>query len=691
MKIISSSTMSKFIYLIALMWSYSPHSFTQSVGSVAQSEEDYFEIIDIPIPEDVLLEVGGMTNLPNGNIAICTRRGEVWVVSNTENYKPTFKRYAHGLHEPLGIAYKDGALYVAQRGELTRLVDRNVDGIADLYEKVTSWPLSGNYHEYSYGPALLPNGNFMVTLNLGWVDRLGRMESLVPWRGWVVEVTPSGKIIPYATGLRSPAGYWVNDQGEFFYSENQGDWVGSGRISHVQKGDFLGNPKGLKWANVSGLSLDLKPEEVPDTEESMVKVAQEVPELRLPAVWLPHGIMGSSTAGFLFDDTEGNFGPFAGHIFIGDQGQSKIMRMDMELVNGEYQGVIFPFMEGFSSGVFRMIWGSDASMLVGMTSRGWSSTGGESYGLQKVIWKGSVPFEMKTVKANPDGFLIEFTQPVDRGLAADLSSYEITNFNYKYRARYGSPVIEKGSCPIRSVNISDDGLKVNVVVDSLKLGYIHEIKIHDVVSYAGKSLLHNVGYYTLNNIPEDKKEKVDHKKGSADMRHLKRSNVKMASTVKKETTKEVKSQAQFKSNALKDISNKRETNVPEHWNGHIDQTMVIGTKPGLKYDIERMTFKAGSRVRLVFQNNDDMLHNLVIVLPGSAIEVGEMALKLGLDGQGMNYIPDSDKVLFYTHLLEPNKSETIYFRVPEKPGEYEYVCTVPGHYYAMRGIIKVIE
>src|SRR5690606_27380582 len=152
------------------------------------------------------------------------------------------------------------------------------------------------------------------------------------------------------------------------------------------------------------------------------------------AVWLPHGIMGSSTSGFLFDDTEGKFGPFAGHIFIGDQGQSKIRRMDMELVNGEYQGVIFPFREGLSSGVFRMIWGNDASMLVGMTSRGWSSTGGKPCGLQKMIWKGKVPFEMKTIKVTSDGFLIEFTHPIDKSTAADLSSYEITNFNYKYQA-----------------------------------------------------------------------------------------------------------------------------------------------------------------------------------------------------------------------------------------------------------------
>jgi len=214
---------------------YPYFSFAQSGEFLVETEEEYYEIIDVPIPEHIQLEVGGMTNLSNGNIAICTRKGEVWIVSNTENLRPTFKRFAQGLHEPLGISYKDGALYVAQRGELTKLVDRNGDGIADLYESITSWPLSGNYHEYSYGPALLPDGNFMVNLNLGWVDRLGRMESLAPWRGWVVEITPSGEIIPIASGLRSPAGYWVNEQGEYFYSEIQRDLFGSRRIPPVEK------------------------------------------------------------------------------------------------------------------------------------------------------------------------------------------------------------------------------------------------------------------------------------------------------------------------------------------------------------------------------------------------------------------------------------------------------------------------
>ena len=117
----------------------------------------------------------------------------------------------------------------------------------------------------------------------------------------------------------------------------------------------------------------------------------------------------------------------------------------------------------------------------------------------------------------------------------------------------------------------------------------------------------------------------------------------------------------------------------------------MGTKPGLKFDPAQLQVKAGSKVKLVFQNVDDMLHNFVIVLPGTAIEVGEAAMKLGLEGQQKDYIPSSNKVLVHTKLMQPSESTTIYFIAPTEPGEYTYVCTVPGHFYTMQGTLKVVK
>ena len=659
-------------------------------------EDDYYKLISLAVPENVVLEVGGMATLPDGNLAICTRRGEVWVVSNpgvSGSERPTYKRFAYGLHEPLGLAYKDGDIYVAQRSEVTRLRDTDGDGQADSYDKIYSWPLSGNYHEYSYGPTFLPNGNMLVTLNVGWSNSLGHGVSLVPWRGWALEITPDGQMVPFAAGMRSPAGYGMNAAGDFFYTENQGDWVGSGRMSFVEKGDFLGNAESLNWSSLPGSPLKIKPTDVPNTGEPLYDVAKRLPELKAPAIWFPHGIFGISTSGLLNDNTNGKFGPFAGQMFVGDQGQSKIMRVDLEKVKGEYQGVVFGFREGFSSGILRQVWGNDGSMYVGMTSRGWSSTGKELFSLQRLVWTGRVPFEMKTVHAMPDGFEIEFTKPVDKATAANPASYKVTGFNYKYHATYGSPVINNAPCPIRRVVVSENGMKARIVVDNLRQGYIHEINTDGVRGTDGTSLLHNVAYYTLNNLPDGEKLKIANAAPAHDHAAMMASaNGAMGGgAAKKTATKSAAATAGGTTRTTVGAAGpKRQTEQPTAWSGAADYTINMGTKPGLKFDPSQFQVRAGSRVKVVFQNDDDMLHNFVVVLPGTALQVGELAMKLGLEGQQKNYIPETNKVLYHTNLLQPQSTETIYFTAPEKPGSYPYECSVPGHFYTMQGTMKVI-
>ena len=213
------------------------------------SQSDYYQVTTLPTPDDVVLEVGGLVLLPNGKLAAATRRGEVWIVSNPEmknGRAPSYTKFAEGMYENLGLEYSDGSLYTAQRGELTKLTDTNGDDITDLYERVYAWPISGHYHEYSYGPASLPNGDMVITANVAFGNpKWWEAQSHALWRGWMMIVTPDGEMRPFATGLRSPSGVMVNDEGDIFYSENQGDWIGSGFITHVEEGDFTGNPAGL--------------------------------------------------------------------------------------------------------------------------------------------------------------------------------------------------------------------------------------------------------------------------------------------------------------------------------------------------------------------------------------------------------------------------------------------------------------
>jgi uncharacterized cupredoxin-like copper-binding protein len=327
-------------------------------------------------------------------------------------------------------------------------------------------------------------------------------------------------------------------------------------------------------------------------------------------------------------------------------------------------------------------------MVVGMTSRGWSATGSEPYGLQRLVWTGKTPFEIKTMRAQPDGFELEFTLPVDKKTARDLASYAITSFNYKYHHFYGSPIIEKENCQIRGIVLSDDGLKARLVVDNLREGYIHELKAEGIRSASNTPLLHNTGYYTLNNIPDG--EKLAIADTGMSKAHMHTASTKTAPAKTASKTGNNSSSAQSTANTKEAAQAKRVLTMPASWTKGPDQTISIGTKPGLKFDQEKLEVKAGSRIKLVFNNNDDMLHNFVVVQPGTAVEVGNMAIKLGLDGPNMHYIPKTEKVLYHTNLLQPETAESIYFTAPATPGEYTYVCTFPGHAYVMQGILKVV-
>lgn len=624
--------------------------------ALAELEAPYYEIVDVPIPEDIVLEVGGLAFNDAGQLAACTRHGEVWLIDRPTSPEPVYHRFASGLHEPLGLAYRDGAYFLAQRGELTRLEDTDSNGEADRYRTLATWPLTGNYHEFSYGPVFRPDGDMLVTLNVSWTHH---GASLAKWRGWMMRISPEGDLTPYAAGLRSPAGLAVSPDGDVFYTENQGDWVGSGRMTHLEPGDFAGHRDSLRWTNEPDSPLHLQFDDIPgEPGRSLYDFATDHPELKPPAIWFPHTLLGISTSGLLWDTTDGAFGPFSGQVFVGDQGHSKIMRVFLERIDGIYQGAAFNFREGFCSGILRTAWGPDRSLFVGMTSRGWGSTGQALYGLQRLRWTGRTPFEMQSISARDDGFVITFTQPVDPASAADPASYDLSSFTYNYYEHYGSPVVGQAPAQIHHATVSADGRTVRLSVHGMRLGYIHQVTAAGVTSHDGTPLLHDTGYYTLNTVPGGSL-KFPYAPGATD------------------------------ADATVDQP-KRVTVMPAEWNGIADVERALGTRPGLHYDRDELHVPPGARVRLLFNNNDDMAHNVVITDSVDSIDkVGSTALRLGLDGVRRNYVPDLDQVLAHTALIAPHSSETIYFTAPAEPGAYGIVCTFPGHYTVMRATLIV--
>ena len=454
-----------------------------------------------PDTNEVVLEVTGLTSLEDGRLAVAIRKGEIWILSNLEGDPKNieYSLFADALHDPMGLVFKDGTFYTAQRAELTAIRDTDGDGYADEYENVAAgWGVTGNYHEYTYGPKLDHQGNFWVTLNMGMGDHAYNGDDL--WRGWGVKIDQQGKLTPVCSGMRSPSGFGANQQGDMFFTDQQGNWIATCSLHHMREDSFFGHPWGLRSPH-----SDKFP-----TSQEVDKLSPGVPwpaaiprvkNLKPPAVWFPYKKVGQSATDVVLDNTGGKFGPFAGQLFIGEFRLSEINRVFLEKVGGEYQGACFRFRSGFDSAVVRMDFSADGQMYVGLTNRGWSSLGSSSYGLQRLEWTGEMPFEIKEMRSKPNGFELEFTRPVDPESAADLKSYRMKNYTYLLQAKYGSPEILTERNDITDVQVSEDGLTVKLTVSDLRQGYVHELNCINLKSKQGDALLHPNGYYTLNKIP----------------------------------------------------------------------------------------------------------------------------------------------------------------------------------------------
>ena len=124
------------------------------------------------------------------------------------------------------------------------------------------------------------------------------------------------------------------------------------------------------------------------------------------------------------------------------------------------------------------------------------------------------------------------------------------------------------------------------------------------------------------------------------------------------------------------------------------RVILIGTKPHrMSYDKELLVVQAGKPVDIIFENSDMMPHNLVFTLPGAMEEVGKQAEveSTKKDAIKNHYVPDSDKILLSSKLMQPGQKQRLTFEVPSQPGVYPYVCTYPGHWRRMFGILMVVN
>jgi putative heme-binding domain-containing protein len=120
----------------------------------------------------------------------------------------------------------------------------------------------------------------------------------------------------------------------------------------------------------------------------------------------------------------------------------------------------------------------------------------------------------------------------------------------------------------------------------------------------------------------------------------------------------------------------------------------IGTIPHqMAFDKERIVIQAAKPVEFVLENSDIMPHNFAITLPGAMEEIGNAAEAMAQQPGALerHFVPQSNKILLSSQLLQPRQSQKLSFTAPAQPGVYPYVCTYPGHWRRMYGALVVVE
>ncbi len=469
-----------------------------------KAPERSYVVENVALPDGLTGETGALDFLPDGRLVACFLRGEVMI------YDPVnadWQLFASGLHEPLGLlVINEREMLVMQRPELTRLVDTDNDGKADLFETVTDdFGMTGNYHEWNYGPVRDREGNLYISLNTaseyGHIlnEVRGKLDTTlvpgkpmqkyaaVPYRGWIIKIRTDGVIEPFASGFRSPNGLVIDDENRLFCTDNQGDWVGTSKLYHVERNHFYGHPASLLWE--AGWNQG-DPSQLPVDELDARRTRA--------AVLFPHGIMAASPSQPVIERSNGQFGPFVGDFFIGEMNQGRILRVMLEEVGGQLQGACIPFLDGHGLriGNNRLAFAPDGSLWVGQAQYGFAG----DLGIQRIVYTGKVPMDIEQMRLLPDGFQLIFTQPLSDSLVINPEKFRVRHYYYDYHLKYGSDQYDIQEIPVSSVDISADRRKMTLKLPLIRAGYIYELTVHDIVSQSGNELENNLICYTVNSL-----------------------------------------------------------------------------------------------------------------------------------------------------------------------------------------------
>ncbi|MDU0352856.1 hypothetical protein RS130_01990 [Paraglaciecola aquimarina] len=479
--------------------------------------QDYYKIERVNYPDTVDPQIGGLTIMKDGRVALAVYSGDI-VIFDPE--KDSWSTFASGLHTPLGLVQdSDNSFVVMQKPELTRIVDKDRNGLADSYQTIyDDFGMSGNYHEFAFGPAVDSKGNYYISLNVAsnfagiyeyirgdyspfcnpedkmrqWHDRdkwikgyrkqVTRMFSCVPYRGWVMKISADGQAEPFASGFRSPAGLHVDPQDKLWVTDNQGDWIGTSPLHQVNKGDFAGHPASLHWLKGwQKKHWDIKPEDLVD--------------IRKPAAALfPQGELANSPTQPLATISRELFGLPEGELLIGDMNTAHLIRYLPDPSSQTAQGTLIPFIAGDDLGIgnFKLDFAPDGSLWIGKIHLGWAG----DEGLLKITKTDKQMFFVEQVKQLPSGFEITFNS----ALGGQPSKVDITSHSYHYHPAYGSEKVDLTAIPVTQLSVSNNGKALRISIPELKKGQLYTIDLTGLTDKQGRPLMGDVLRYNLNEL-----------------------------------------------------------------------------------------------------------------------------------------------------------------------------------------------
>jgi hypothetical protein len=398
------------------------------------------------------LRFSGVDFFPDGKrAALCTWSGDVWIVSGLDGTTLSWKRYATGLHEPLGLELTESGIVLTCRNAVMRLHDRNDDGEADFYEAFNSdIHLTRHFHEFALDLRRDQAGNFYfakgATPGRGGPD----FDLWSIHNGGFFKLSPDGKQLEVlARGLRAPNGIGVGPHGELTAGDNQGSWVPVCPINRIRRGAFVGVPDGVPG--------DVKP-------------TRRDP----PIVWMPFDIDNSSGCQVWVPDER--WGPFAGRMLHLSYGKSSLFSVMTQEVGDVMQGATVKFPLTFATGIMRARFNPADGQLYVCGLRGWQTTAARDGAFQRVRFTGKPVAMAMGYAVTKEGVDLTFSQPLDRVEAENVDNWSLQQFNVIWSRNYGSPEVSvadpskhaRDPVPVAKATLKADGRTVSLTIPGIR-------------------------------------------------------------------------------------------------------------------------------------------------------------------------------------------------------------------------------